>query len=148
MSRKEGFTLIELMMVVGIITILASIAMPNLLRSRIQANEAAAIGNIRAVTGAQISYMAYRSQFAVDFEDMTEPKPSFLSGNWNNPKSGYTFELGGTPDFYTLTVEPIREDVTGCKHFYCDGSSVIRYSLDGMATETSTPLGEKPEAAA
>ncbi len=146
MSSKKGFTLIELMMVVGIISILASIAMPNLLRSRIQANEAAAIGNIRAITGAQISYLAYNAQFATEFQDMTEPKPSFLSGNWVSPKSGYRFELGGSPEFYTLTAEPAQEKFTGCRYFYSDGSSIIRFNANGPATDTSTPLGERPEA--
>jgi len=147
MKNNKGFTLIELMMVCGLITVLASIAMPNLLRSKVQANEAAAIGNIRAITGAQISYLASNSQFAVDFADMTEPTPSFLSGNWEAPKSGYTYELDGSPSFYTLTATPVDQNITGCKSFYSDCSSVIRYNAHGPADQNSTPLGEKTDAA-
>ena len=59
--KNKGFTLIELMIVVAIIAIIAAIAIPNLLRSRLQSNEAAAIGNLKTIVGAQTAFAAATS---------------------------------------------------------------------------------------
>src|SRR3974377_2117284 len=55
-NKKKGFSLIELLIVVAIILIIAAIAIPNLLRSRIAANEASAVGSLRTLNTAQITY--------------------------------------------------------------------------------------------
>ena len=56
MRKQKGFSLIELLIVVAIILIIASMAIPNLLRARMSANEASAVGAVRTLNTAQISY--------------------------------------------------------------------------------------------
>ena len=147
MQRKEhveGFTLIELMIVVAIIAIIAAIAIPNLLQSRVQSNEAAAIGNLRAICSAQSAFNAANFAFATDFDQLQGPTPPFLSGNWGNaPKSGYNYSLdGSTTANFTARAEPEDANVTGTRYFFVDASNVIRFSTTGSADENGQPLWE------
>ncbi len=120
MTKKSGFTLIELMIVIAIIAIIAAIAIPNLLRSRIQANEAGALQNLRAC--------------------VSDATPPFLNGDWTVAKNGYTYEFGGVESNYTINANPTTFWTTGTKGFYCDASGIIRYELGAPATVDSTPI--------
>lgn len=146
MKKTSGFTLIELMIVVAIIAIIAAIAIPNLLRSRMQSNESAAIGNLRTITGAEVAYHASNSEYAQAFADLTGATPPFLDGDWTAIKQGYNFTLGaaaagGTQNF-AANANPATPGTTGNRYFYTDASGVIRFNAAGAAGPADTPIGE------
>ncbi len=138
--RKHGFTLIELMIVVAIVAIIAAIAIPNLLRSRMQSNEAAAIGSLRAVLGAQQAFKAANGKYAATLEELTTATPPILDGNQVAPKRGYKFSLTTIGDNFAATAEPVVEGTTGNRYFYVDQSGIIRQNVANPAKADSKPV--------
>lgn len=138
---KAGFSLIELLIVVAVILIIAAIAIPNFIRSKMMANEAAAVQNSRNVTTAEV---VYSTTYGIGFS----PTLVSLAGttaivDQNNAglidsvlgagtKSGYTFTYSvltqdalGHVTGYALNADPLTTS-TGTRHFYTDQTSVIR----------------------
>jgi prepilin-type N-terminal cleavage/methylation domain-containing protein len=144
MKKNTGFTLIELMIVVAIIAIIAAIAIPNLLRSRMQSNESASIGNLRTINGAEVAFHSANNQYAITFDELTTATPPFLDGDWAAAKSGYNFVLGGTVNNFSANADPVVAGTTGNRYFFVDASGVLRFSTTGTADVSSTPLGETP----
>lgn len=147
--KNKGFTLIELMIVVAIIAIIAAIAIPNLLRSRLQSNESATIGNLKTIVGAQTAYSSARGAYTGAFADLTTATPPFLDGDWAGTKSGYDFTMDGVgtepfQDFWVDAV-PNQPEISGQRAFGVGSDGVIRFNPDKtpVGDNTSgTPLGE------
>jgi prepilin-type N-terminal cleavage/methylation domain-containing protein len=157
-THPKGFSLIELLIVVAIILIIAAIAIPNLLQSRIAANQASAVESCRAINDAQIKYAStYNTGYSTDLVSLggTATPPTASAAGLIAPvlsegaKSGYNFTYtAGAPDesgkinTYTLTAEPISVGTTGTNRYFTDQSGVIRQNSTGPATASSPPLDE------
>jgi prepilin-type N-terminal cleavage/methylation domain-containing protein len=149
MRKQKGFSLIELLIVVAIILIIAAIAIPNLIRARMSANEASAVGSVRSINTAEISYnAAYPAQgFAGTLAAIGSPAaacvPTSASGCFidsvltTGTKSGYLFTIaaaGGTPTTsYSVAANPVTPNQTGVRSFCSFEDAVVRYSTAALA---------------
>ncbi|HQZ96264.1 MAG TPA: prepilin-type N-terminal cleavage/methylation domain-containing protein [Pyrinomonadaceae bacterium] len=145
-SFDQGFSLIELLIVVVIIGIIAAIAIPNLMASRRSANEASAVSSVRVIFGAQATYRATEGNgfYADNLAQLSSSGIVDRSlGCAADPcvKSGYSFSidqdpgsLGGTLPNWNVMAAPIVASgatQTGSLSFYCNEMGAIYYKLGG-----------------
>lgn len=167
MKKQKGFSLIELLIVVAIILIIAAIAIPNLLRSRMSANEASAVSSIRTINTAQVTY---NSTFGIGYGALsslstpaagctvaTSTAACLIDSNLGDgTKSGYSFTSvpsngAGTSSNpyvnFNSTAVPMSPGQSGQSDFCSDDSGVIRRDgtgATGAANPCSTNAAMQP----
>ena len=175
MTRRQecGFTLVELLVTVAIIGVVAAVAMPQLLRARVSANEASAIASLRAIYSGQAAYSSScaRGGYAQSLEDLALP-PAGGQAGFVSPdiaasgvrKSGYVLNLGPGTVATVVTVKaqvcnapaddaiasyfaeghPINVAKTGYRSFGMDNRGTIYQELSGVTLTNVLPATATP----
>jgi type IV pilus assembly protein PilA len=153
MARDDGFSLVELLIVVAIILIVAAIAIPNLIRARISANESSAVSSVRTIMTAEAAYATTYADigYAAALSNLAGSPPCTPSSTnaclidsilASGVKAGYTFNaVGGTPSplgantsFY-VGAAPSAPNISGIRRFCGVNDNVIHYDLNpGLST--------------
>ena len=149
LRKRRGFSLIELLIVIAIILIIITIALPKLSRARMYSQETAAIAAIRTLHTAQVQFNSQYGRYAASLAELGPPASgaanaaaSDLIGNdlAGGEKSGYKFTLTASPGGYAINAVPQSYGSSGSRTFYSDQSMVIR---ENYGPEPATPASKE-----
>ena len=136
-QSQRGFSLIELLLVVAVISIVAALAIPNFLHSRQAAHNASAFSSLRLIHSAQIAYRARFNRYGnlTDLKNAGTLTDPLITGG---QRSNYAFVINAATlgaDYYEVSATPT---VAPWRYYYIDASGVIR-SENGRAADSSSP---------
>ncbi len=155
----RGFSLIELLVVISIILIIAAIAIPNLMRSRMAANQASAVESLRVINTSEVAYSVTYTGYSPTLLALGPPAPganvtATTAGLIDDQlakglKSGYIFtyvpaqlDLNGHYQGYTIHANPTQYNVTGLNYYFTDQSHVIRQNATQPATASDPAVAQ------
>jgi prepilin-type N-terminal cleavage/methylation domain-containing protein len=153
-KREKGFSLIELLVVVAIIMIIVAMAIPNVLGTRMTANETSAVNSLSTLNSASLTYLTIYGGYPANLASLGPgPTPGPAAADLidsvlsSGSKSGYMFVYSPGPkdptgrvNTYSIRADPSAPGTTGRRSFFTDQSGVIRSNNSGPADVSSTPI--------
>lgn len=143
MKGKRGFSLVEIMIATSIVALISALAIPNLLRSRMNASEALVMDSCHTIAVAcQNFYSANQPHaYPATLQELAEASPPYLDPVLGGgQKQGYRFTYqSNAPDTFSLNADPVIPGWNGNRHFYMDETGVLRVRFDAAAGPNDVP---------